>query len=286
MTTPLATAQRELARLLRAPDGVRTALAEEGDPTGASLERIVRGDARAAAITRVEIYANAYFFRIRDALAVEFGTLSAALGEAAFHDLATAYLLAHPSTRPSLRWAGAELAGFLAGHPGAEPFRRRWPFAPDLARLEWALSIAFDAPDAKPLARGDLARIGPDRFADLVLALHPSASVLGLDWPVHTLWSDVEGGASVAERAAALQREPVTLLVWRGDGTPRQRPVDADEAALVRALEAGETFGDLCARAAERVGADDAAARVAALLSVWVESEVLGPLPAGDRRLG
>ena len=149
MTGRLASGQRAIARLLRAPEGVRAALAEAGDPEGRSLESRVRGDATASAVQRLEIYANATFHRMREALEQEFDALARALGDTGFHDLVASYLLVHPSRRPSLRHVGEALPEFLAGHGVAEPFRRRWPWAADLARLEWALSLAFDAPEAR-----------------------------------------------------------------------------------------------------------------------------------------
>jgi hypothetical protein len=280
VTTRLATAQRELARWLRAPDGVRPTLADAGDPEGRTVSRWIRGDARVGAVDRVEIYANAYFFRIRDALASEFEVLATALGESGFHDLVTAYLIVRPSTNPSLRWAGEGLAEFLAEHPGATPFRRRWPWSADLARLEWALSRAFDAADDRPLGREDLASIDAERWADLRFGLHPSVSLLFLEWPVHAIWSAHlrEDGPGRPERT--LEPGETTLLCWRMAGMPRHRVVEAEEARWLRALSEGETFGDLCARAIEGTreagdGEEGAAARAAGHLARCLESELI-----------
>ncbi|MGH0038423.1 MAG: putative DNA-binding domain-containing protein [Myxococcota bacterium] len=281
MSGRLDTAQRELARWLRAPDGVRAALAAEGDREGRALLRRIRGDRSAGAIARVEIYANAYFFRIRDALATEYEALAAALGEAGFHDLVTAYLIAHPSRDPSLRWVGRALPGFLADAAGAAAFRRRWPWAPDLARLEWALSGAFDAADARPLGRDDLARVEAGRWVDLVFALHPSVSLLGLAWPGPRLLSlGLEGSERVSEDEGGDARqtpapEPTNVVVWRGRGTPRHRVVSDEEMELLEALRRGAPFGELCERAASVRGPDGAASRVAGWLAGWVESELL-----------
>ncbi|MFX8055483.1 hypothetical protein ABTK93_19635, partial [Acinetobacter baumannii] len=84
--------------------------------------------------------------------------------------LAQAYLAAHPSRHPSIRWFGAALADFMAvagdelvPHPGLV----------DLARMDWALRAAFDAAEAPLLQPATLAALSPDDWAGLVLQLHP-----------------------------------------------------------------------------------------------------------------
>ncbi|HKJ24597.1 MAG TPA: DNA-binding domain-containing protein [Myxococcota bacterium] len=273
----LATTQRRLWRLLTAPDGVAAALADAGDAEGLALEGWLGSDARATASTRLEIYAHAYFQRIHDVLARDLPTLAAALGADGFHDLAAAYLCVHPPSRPSLRHAGARLPGFLATDAAAAPFRRRWPFAADLARLEWALGEAFDAPDAPPLARAELEALAPERWETLALAPHPSVRRLSVGWNVAALRAAFEADDEDAAGAALPSPEAgdATLLVWRSRERVRFRALDADEADLLARLATGATFGALCEAVARRHGPDEAPARAAARLAAWLDAELL-----------
>jgi hypothetical protein len=270
----LGTTQRRIWRWLTAPSGVRTALAEEGDPDGASLAALVRGDARCSALARLEIYANAYFQRVHDALAEDYAALVAALGTGWFHDLVTAYLLAHPPAHPSLRFAGSELACFLDADPGAAPFRRRFPFAADLARLEWALSFAFDAADAEPLQREDLAAIPLAEWEHLAFAVHPSVQTLRLDWPVPALREafDAHGAAHVRAPASP---EASAVVVWRRGERVFFRSAEPLELELLEAAREGARFGALCGRAAREVGEAAAPARAASWLAAWVGAGLL-----------
>lgn len=265
--------QQRLWRLLTAPEGVRAALREAGDPSGSSLEGWLVSDALAPATLRLEVYANAYFERIRSVLAEDFAALARALGEPGFHDLVTAYLCVHAPRRPSLRHAGEHLADFLARHPAAAPFRGRWPWIADLARLEWTLGLAFDAADAEPLTRPELAAVAPANWEALVLAPQPSLHRLELGWDVAPLRSAFEAGA----RAEARPRGPApnTLLVWRRDERVRFRASDAEEHALLGRIEAGDCFGALCEWLAARHGPEAAPARAAAWLAGWVDEELL-----------
>ena len=268
----LSSTQREISRLLRAPDGVRAALAQAGDPDGRSLDGLVCGDARLGALPRLELCANAYFHRIREALEREYEALAEVLGAAAFHDLATAYLLVCPSRRPSLRWVGARLPDFLTASPAAEPFQRRWPWARDLARLEWAMSQAFDAPDAPSLTVAALASRPPEAWETLRLAFQPATRLLRLDWPVQRM-REAPAGARAA--AVPARSTATAVCVWRCDEVVRLRATDALEADLLDRAMRGDPFGALCERAADFLGEAHAAARVAELLADWVQSGLL-----------
>jgi hypothetical protein len=263
--------QREIARLLRAPDGVRAALAEAGDPEGRSLAPLVCGDARLDAVRRLEVYAHAYFFRILEALRKEYEALAEAIGEAGFHDLVTAYLLVHPSRNPSLRWAGARLPEFLREHAAAEAFRRRWPWAADLARLEWAASEAFDAPDAPAATRAELAAVPPERWEALRLRFLPATRLVCLEWPVHLLREAAPGARTRTPDAPAR----TAVCVWRRDDTVQFRALEPLEAELLERVQGGATFGALCERLAAEIGEAQAPARAAVLLASWVDRGLL-----------
>jgi hypothetical protein len=267
--TRLAALQQRLSRLIRAPSGAGAALAAEGDASGAGLATWLVGDARASAQARLEIYANAYFERLLGALGEDYPALAARLGEAAFHDLVTAYLVAFPPSRPSLRDAGASVPAFLAGtSPEAAWFRVRWPFAADLAALEWALVDAFDAPDAAPLEREALAALAPEDWTALPLRLHPAAALLELAWPVHRLRKAHDAGE--APPGDALAPESTHICVSRRGERVRFRRAEPGEAALLAELRGGTSFGALCGRIAAEVGEGEAARRAAGLLAGWV----------------
>jgi hypothetical protein len=263
----LAEAQRWMLRLIAAPEGVRRGLEESGDPRGELLAARVRGDPALPAERRLEVYAHAYFRRLHGALAEDFGALAAVLGPEWFHDLATAYLWAHPPRHFSLREAGSALAGFLAADPRAEPFRRRFPWAGDLARLEWALVDAFDAADAPALAREALAALPAARWPGLRLELQPALQVLALGWPVHELRAALDSGA--APDPARLAPARVALCVWRSGERVRHRPLDPHEARALGLARRGEPFAALCEALAAGLGEAAAPARAAALLEAW-----------------
>jgi hypothetical protein len=279
MPDDLREAEQLLAELIRAVEGVERTLAREPAESGlgAALDALIVSDDRLPAVKRLEVYAHAYFFRLHDALAEDFGTLAAALGEGYFHDLITAYLRAYPSATPSIRFVGARLARFISAHSDGAWVRARFPFAASLAELEWAVLAAFDAPDAPPARRDDYAAIDPERFADLILVLDPSVMLLDLSHKILALREAHDGEAPVEAAAAVAKRECV--LLWRRHERVSYRPLDPLELAALRAARAGRTFGELCALAAASLGEAEGPARAAGWLGRWLADGCLAGEP-------
>ncbi len=248
-----------------------------GDANGAQLAALVRGDRGLPPADRLAVYANAYFARLHACLRGDFGALERALGADAFHDLVKTYLMIHPPTRPSLRHAGAHLAEHLATEPFAEIFARRCPYAADLARLEWAMTEAFDAEDAPVATLEQLASAAPEAWADLRFAVAPSLSLLTCAWPVHTVRErfDREGVEAAWDEAPLLSAEPTHLRVWRHDERVRYQAVAGLELEALGAARAGEPFAAICDRLVSAVGEAEAARRAAAFLSSWVSDRLL-----------
>jgi hypothetical protein len=255
--------QRRMRAWITAPDGVRTL----GDAFGDLLGE----DERLPAVDRLEIYANAFFFRILDALRENHGALCAALGEELFHDLVTVYLLVHPPRHYSLTHAGDALPHYLAAAPSAAPFRRACAWAPDLARLEHARLVAFHAADAEPLPRSDLEQLAPEAWEMLRLHLVPSLSLLELAWPVHALMRAHDAG----EPPPGIAPAAVHLAVWRFEETVRFRTLDAQEAQALALAGTGATFGAICEATAEHATPAEAPALAAGWLSRWQSAGVL-----------
>lgn len=272
MTTQLSILQRRLRELIVAPNGVGVALEELGPPAVQALETMIRSDDKLDAVGRLEVYANAYFYRIRDCLEDDFGALHATLGEPRFHNLATAYLVAFPPRHPSLRFAGDRLPDFIRSHPTAASFRNDRLWLADLARLEWSIVRAFDAADAAVLSRDELAAIDPSHWVDLRFSFQPALARLDLDFPVHRVrrsWDDDHPIEAASSELESIVPAIHSLLVWRTDERVSYRSLEPIEAAGLDLAIAGENFGSLCERLASEMGDGEAPNHAATLLARW-----------------
>ncbi|MBI3785274.1 MAG: putative DNA-binding domain-containing protein [Deltaproteobacteria bacterium] len=263
----LADTQRLLRRLIVAPQGVVAGLRELEASESQTWGTLVCSDDRLSAAERLDIYANMYFYRLRDCLRDDFAAVHAVIGADHFHNLMTDYLLTHPPSHFSLRYAGRHLPAFLTTHPLA----RRWEFLPELARFESAILEAFDAPDATVLTPADLVSVPADEWADLRLTPSASLQLLEVHWPVHRVWQQVQNEAEIGE----LNAVTTWLRIWRRDLQVFHVVVDSVEYAALLALRDGAPFGEICDAIATLVGDDTAARRSSELLSEWVGCGVL-----------
>jgi len=258
----------ELARQQRQFKGVVTRL---DDGEGADAAGLLRESPGRASLLRV--YRHAYLSRLTGALRDNYGTLPQVMGDEAFDALAAAYVQAHPSQHPSIRWFGHRLPEFMATREDLVPH----PALTDLARMEWALRGAFDAADAPLLAAASLSEVPAEAWGALVLVFHPSVRLLPMHWGVEPLWRALQG-VEPGEEPELPEPQAVdhALLVWRPTLETLWRSASSEaEADLLQAALAGEAFGPLCERAARHVGEEQAASTAVGALQQWLAEGLL-----------
>ncbi|MCB1914157.1 MAG: putative DNA-binding domain-containing protein [Rhodocyclaceae bacterium] len=231
---------------------------------GASPPALARCDGLA-------VYRHAWRSRMVEALRNNYPVIHRVLGDDAFSQLADAYLDEHPSHFRSIRWFGDRLAEFVLAQPEFVPH----PAVADMARFEWALSLAFDGADGRPLGVRALAGLAPEQWAALRFALQPTCRVLALEWSVAPVWRELATAEDPDHQAPMPEPLDHSVLVWRQGLQPRWRSLDALEAGLLEAIRNGLNFAGLCALAGEVVGEDDAAAAVVQYVRQWLVDEVL-----------
>ena len=112
-----------------------------------AFEVAVRDTKKADRVTLLDVYRDGYALRLIEVLTNDYPGLMAMAGPADFDHVARAYIAAHPSRHPSVRWFGRGLADFMAT---TAPYSAA-PAAVEMVRFEWALGEAFDSPDVTPM---------------------------------------------------------------------------------------------------------------------------------------
>ncbi len=252
--------------LVTQPGGVATALRSRGEDP-AELARVIRGDEHLSAVERLDIYANMYFFRILDVLRGDYPKLLSIVGDVAFHNLVTDYLIAHRPRDPSLRNVGDRLPEYVPAHAlGRE---RLW--LAELAALERLRIEVFDGPDVEPLSLEQLKRCPPQLLGELPIQLIPSLRVQEVSWDADGAWRSQHDGQSVTTVPLA----PGTVIVWRAEPFVYQRRLDDDERGLASLLAAGTTVGAVCERLSEDNTAEASIALAFELLSRWIADAII-----------
>ncbi|MCA9572356.1 MAG: putative DNA-binding domain-containing protein [Myxococcales bacterium] len=187
------------------------------------------GDDRLDAGARLGIYRHAYRARLVGALRDLFPTLAAAVPD--FDVRAEAWVASHPPAERSLFHIGQDFAEAFDGA------------ARDLALLDHARRVVFDAPDDPPVSVETLSALPPDAWPTLRPRRVGPSRVLRLAHDP-TVSPATEG--------------PTTVLVWRVGATAdvRHRALTPVETALVDALETQDPLAEILERLAGELGAE------------------------------
>jgi len=236
----------------------RSWLTTESVDAGARIEP---GTAPAPGLS---VYLNNYRSSLMSCLAESFETTRAWLGDEAFETAAANHIERLPPHSWTLDAYALDLPATL---------EIRFPEDPeiaDLSRLECALSVAFVGPDARPIDPATLTEVDWDAA---VLRFVPTLALLDLTTNAAAIWSAIAAGETPPE--AILLPEPASVGIWRNGLTPAFRTFEKDEAAALRLMADGRSFGDLCANLVERHGTEEGPAMAGALLGQWLRDGIL-----------
>jgi hypothetical protein len=241
-----------------------------------AFQAAVRDTKKADRVTLLDVYRDGYVLRLIEVLTTDYPGLMAMAGPADFDHAARAYIAAHPSRHPSVRWFGKGLADFMAT---TAPYSGA-PAAVEMVRFEWALGEAFDSPDVTPIAAEALMALPPEAWETLSFTTLPSLRRCLFEYEVAQAWQrrdEVEPGNLEVSRAEA----PVTWAIWRPERISSFRSLDVDEALMLDALVEGRSFPELCEAVAPFTGDDQAPARAAGLLRGFVEGGMIAGFSSG-----
>jgi hypothetical protein len=194
-----------------------------------------------SAAERLRIYRNTCRSTLVETLRMTYPAVDRLVGRDFFEMTAQRFIAAHPARGGYLNEYGAGLAQFLAQSREASSL----PYLPDVARFEWALSVAANAEDAPLLDPDALAAVDPEHHASLRFEPHPSISLLELAYPADEIADAVLSGDEAAIEAVDLSSGPVRLVVHRGPAGLGAVRLEPRAYESVSRLCAGEAWGGL-----------------------------------------
>ncbi|HEY5851444.1 MAG TPA: DNA-binding domain-containing protein [Lysobacter sp.] len=215
--------------------------------------------------TGLNIYANAYGARLREALENDHAVLGTYLGDELWEVLCDGYIAAHPSRFRSLRDFGVHLPDYLTQ---ARAFRPH-PHIAELARFERRLLDTFDAADDTTARFEQLHDLPSAAWPTLRVRMRPGLQLHGVEFNSIEIWQAIKHGAVPPPPTAATHRH---WVLWRdGERVTRFRSLDAPELAALNHGQGGGSFAGLCELL--RHWHDDADVPSAALgcLSAWCD---------------
>jgi hypothetical protein len=259
--------QRLLYRRITSPDALTVAPGDDGASSSGGIEVPVLGDERLSALERIDIYADAYFYRLLDCLNEEFLATLAVVGPDNFAALARDYLLHYPPSEPSIIHAGRYLATFLRNHR----LVHQWPFIAELARLERAILDVFHARDAPALGVEALRTLPSHQWPELKLRAHPAVEIVHSEWRVADVLSAVESGHAWSEP----EHQRGTVIVWRQDAQVCYRDLQEVEARALALVSEGATFAAICEAIAADPDQPDRTTLIGQMLVRWLADQII-----------
>ena len=204
---------------------------------------------------RLAVYRHHVFTTLTATLESTFPVVCRLVDRRFFGWLADCFIREHPPAAPCLFEYGADFPEFVRAFAACAEL----PWLADVAALEWAMTNALYAPDARPLDPERLAALAPSDLAQLVLRFDPSVTLLASRWRVDAIWWAHQPDAGEPD-AIDLDAGPVRLEVRRDGEDVVFRALPPGEFALRKALASGETLETAIDSA---LGAESSLGRVA-----------------------
>ncbi len=216
------------------------------DPDSSLCEAIV--DRGFTPAERLRIYRNTFRSTLIEALRITYPAVDKLVGRDFFDAAADAFVRTETPCSAYLNDYGGVFAVFLESFAPAGALS----YLPDVARFEWALSVAANAPDASVLAPGALQAVDPRDHSVLRFQRHPSVTVLAISHAADRIADAVLGGDEIAMAQIDLGPAPVHIVVHRGDDGVQAERLDPDACDFVSRLFAGVALGQLLEGASDQ----------------------------------
>lgn len=193
-------------------------------------------DTDIAPADRLDIYRNTFIGTLVGALRITYPAVERLVGEAFFEGAATHFARGHVPQAAHLNSYGGEFGEFLAGFAPAASLS----YLPDVARLEWAVSCAANAPDAVPLDPAALGQLSETEQGRVRFRPHPSVQIVHLAYDADRIRKAVIDKNEAEMAGLSPDPAPFWLIAHRKDLDVVMRRLGDEEARLSQALMAGQ----------------------------------------------
>lgn len=212
------------------------------------LVNAIAGD-RPTVLGRLQLHRHHVVSSIGAALTATFPTVAALVGEEFFGLLARDFVAGTALEHPVLSRYGEHFAQFVT----AKQDMHGLPYLTDVARLDWALNVAFHAPLQPRLAAADLAGWPQASLPSLLVQLPAGSSLVESTYPLDLIWQASQPGTSVSQ--VDLAAGPACLVVFRRSEDAAFAVLSPGEAAFIERLRRGDRLA-IAAQHASRVEED------------------------------
>ncbi|WP_428681392.1 putative DNA-binding domain-containing protein [Reyranella sp.] len=228
---------------------------------GSGLADAVVGDTISAP-ARLRVHRHHVAQSLAEALAATFPTVQAIVGKAFFRTMAIEFVVENLPVQPVLAEFGEGFPAFVSDYGPAAALA----YLADMARLDWALNLAFHAPLVDRLAAPDLAGLSAERLFELKVTLAAGSTLVSSRYPIDRIWHASQPGATVG--TVSLEEGPASVVVLRRAYDAAFASLARAEATFLEALGGGASLGGAAEIALAVEPAFDPAKTLARLLAL------------------
>ncbi|CAM4431287.1 MAG: hypothetical protein LEGION0398_MBIBDBAK_01354 [Legionellaceae bacterium] len=238
-----------------------------------SIEQAIVSPNKKYANSRLKIYYEAYRLRLTDLLKIDFPCIYQWLGNKNFEKLALYYISKFPSTFFSAREFGKYMPTYLSQ---TEPYNNN-SFLTEFAQFERILSETIDAPNAPIVTINDLAQIAANDWPLLRFSLHPTTTLLLLNWNTPLIRNTLL--LEEKKIKAKLLETPTFWLIWRHNNIDiKYIALNEQESFIINAFIEHKTFDEICQGLTQWMSEEAAALYMVQFLQKWLNEQIISTI--------
>ncbi|HLG96266.1 MAG TPA: DNA-binding domain-containing protein [Bryobacteraceae bacterium] len=234
--------QRWMQACILNQGSVEEAIASESAQSAVPAEqalKLVLPSNSLTALERLDIYRGMYLLRMEEALSIDYPALKHFLGDNEFMRLVARYVDVYPSRSYTLNRLGDRLCEFVATLDDLP----RKEFCRDLARLEYALTCVFDAPETTVLTSEAVSAVPQQAWENVRLKPVEAFRLLEFEYPVSRYLGAVDGENPFPRTA----RKKSWLVAYRHNYGLHRMELSQPAYELLSAIAEGKTLGQAIA---------------------------------------
>jgi len=218
-----------------AEEAIASEAAKSAIPVAQARE-VVLPSKTLSALERLDVYRDMYLLRMEEALSIDYPSLKHFLGPDAFMRVVAQYVEVYPSRSYTLNRLGDHFTEFITT---LEDLPRK-EVCEDLARLEYALTCVFDAPETPPLTAEAVRVVPQEAWETARLKPIEAFSLLECRYPV----SRYVGAVDEENPFPRMARKKTWLVAYRSRYSLHRMDLTQPAYELLSALASGETVGN------------------------------------------
>ena len=192
---------------------------------------------------QLSIYRGSVLGNLSQALGDIFPVVKACVGNDFFNAMSVKYIAENPSRSSSLDDYGEQLPKFIALFPPLKNF----PYLEDVALLEWHWHRTFHRRDEVSFDATSLGLVQEQQMDSITFQLPKSLTLLESNYPTVKIWEMNSG--LVPEQTIDLAEGREDFVIWRVNLATKVKVLSKLEAALLKAIQKGDSLGTICQHA-------------------------------------